>query len=610
MERRTIAVVAHVDHGKTTLLDRLLRQAGADGAALDALPLERERGITIAAKFAAVTWRNQRLQFVDTPGHGDFGGEVERSLVLADGVLLLVDAAEGPMPQTRFVLERALARRLPVVVVLNKVDRPDGDPERVREETLELLLELAQDPEVLDMPVLFAVGRAGRAAASLADLEQATDLAPLLEVLVARVPAQAAAEDAPLRVRVVAVDEVPFVGRLALGQVLEGSARDGDAVRVLCPDGSPRGAARPARWFVYDGLQRVPAPRVVARDLVAAAVGPDVAIGDTIVLSDADVAPLPSLPVDEPTVAVDVVVNTSPLAGREGVVVSLRQLAAALRAAAARDPALRVEESDAAVRLAGRGELHLGVTLEALRRQGWEFAVGRPQVLLRRDGTGQWQEPYEEATVEVAADAVGAVTAVPGPRRGELLDLRPLPGDRVRLRYRVPARGWFGVRRELLAACRGEVVVHQRHIGYGPWAGPIPSRARGVMVSLTDGEAVAYALFQLQARGTFFVAPGEPVYAGMVVGEHVRPEDLEVNVTRTKKLTNVRAAHADDNILLEPPRRWTLEEALGFVADDEWVEVTPQRVRLRKRGRTVSERKKARRLADHGANFAEAGRGA
>lgn len=610
MVRRTIAVVAHVDHGKTTLLDRLLRQAGATSAALDTLPLEQERGITIAAKFAAVTWNGERFQFVDTPGHGDFGGEVERSLVLADGVLLLVDAAEGPMPQTRFVLERALEHRLPVVVVVNKVDRPDADIARVREETLELLLDLAQDPVVLETPVVYAIGRAGVAAATPEAVAGARDFEALRQTLLRHVPAYRGRADAPLRVRVVALDEVPYLGRVALGQVVEGTAYDGAEVRVVAPDGTVRGPSRPARWFRYEGIERVPTDVAVAGDLVAVAAGPEVAVGDTLVAAEGPVEPLPPLPVEDPTVAVEVFVNTSPLAGREGAVASLRQLGAALRDAAARDPALRVEERDGAVRLAGRGELHLGVILEGLRRQGWEFAVGRPQVLLRRDGAGSLQEPYEDVILEVAADALGAVTAILGPRRAELQDLRNLSGERVRLRYRIPSRGWFGVRRELLAACRGEVVVHQRFAGYGRWAGSIAPRARGVLVSLTDGEAVAYALFQLQARGTFFVAPGDPVYAGMIVGEHVRPEDLDVNVTRTKKLTNIRAAHADDNILLEPPRRWTLEDALGFVADDEWVEVTPATVRLRKRGRTVSDRKRARRLAELGANFAEGAGGA
>ncbi|MBI4544928.1 MAG: translational GTPase TypA [Gemmatimonadetes bacterium] len=619
---RNVAIIAHVDHGKTTLVDQMLRQAGTfrdnqpvAERVLDSNPLERERGITILSKNASVRWRGHKINIVDTPGHSDFGGEVERILRMVDGVLLLVDAFEGPMPQTRFVTRKALALGLQPIVVINKVDRGDAEPLRVHDEVLELFLELEAAEAQLDAPFLYASARDGYAVRGLE--EERRDLVPLFQAILNVVPAPPGEDAGPFQMLVSTIDHSPYLGRLAIGRIERGVARIGAAIMVLSPQGpgerddlalpAPDRPGRVARLYTFEGLQRTEVEEARAGEIIALAGLEGVEIGSTV----ADVAcpePLDAIAVEEPTVSVDFVVNTSPLAGRAGRYVTSRQLRERLRRELERNVALRVEDTDSpdTFTVCGRGELHLGILMETMRREGYEFAVSRPRIITRRGQSGELLEPYEEMTVDVPEAYVGVVIEKLGQRRGELREMRTSTGARgadagspagglVRLVYRIPARGLFGYRSEFLTDTRGEGVLHHRFLEYRPWAGSLRGRDRGVMVSTTGGSAVAYPLFNLQQRGTLFVGPGAEVYEGMIVGENARAGDMEVNVTRGKKLTNVRAAGADENVLLDPPRRITLEGALEFIADDELVEVTPDAVRLRKRFLKAHERKKAAR---------------
>ena len=606
MRIRNVAIIAHVDHGKTTLVDHMLRQAGTfrenqqvQERVMDSNPLERERGITILAKNLSVRWGDTKINIVDTPGHSDFGGEVERILRMVNGVILLVDAAEGPMPQTRFVTRKALELGLQPVVVINKIDRGDADPHRVHDEVLELFMELEADDHQLDCPFLYAIGREGVAARELDDARK--DLTPLFETILDTIPAPKAA-DGPFQMLVSTIDYSPYLGRLAIGRIERGTVRVGDNVVLLShgeevnPGASSR--ARVSRLFTFDGLERSETESASAGDVVALAGLPNVEIGATACDSEHPEA-LEGIAVEEPTVSVDVMLNNSPFAGREGKFVTSRQVRDRLFKELESNVALRVEETDSpdTLTVSGRGELHLGILMETMRREGYEFAVSRPRVILKKGPAGELQEPYEEVTIDLPETQMGPVIQELGQRRAEMLEMRNPGGGLVRLVYRAPARALFGYRSQFLTDTRGEGTMHHRFLEYGPYVGPMNTRNRGVLVSMVAGEAVAFSLGNLQERSTFFIAPGTQVYEGMIVGENSRPGDMEVNVAKGKKLTNMRASGSDDNILLEPPREMTLEDAMGYIADDELIEVTPQSIRLRKRLLNANDRKKASRAS-------------
>jgi GTP-binding protein len=614
---RNIAIIAHVDHGKTTLVDQMLRQAGTfrenqqvAERVMDSNPLERERGITILSKNASIRWGDHKINIVDTPGHADFGGEVERILRMVDGVLLLVDAFEGPMPQTRFVTRKALGLGLRPVVVINKVDRSDSDPMRVHDEVLELFMELDATDEQLDAPFVYASARDGWAVRELGD--ERSDVHVLLDTILEAVPAPPS-EEGPFQMLVSTIDHSPYLGRLAIGRIERGEVGVGDGIVLIDPIPEERieeftetahghvteGArsGRVAKLFTFEGLERVEADRARAGEIVALAGLEGVDIGSTIADPEHP-EPLRGIAVEEPTVSVDFMVNTSPFSGREGKYVTSRQLRTRLMRELERNVALRVEDTDSpdTLTVSGRGELHLGILMETMRREGYEFAVSRPRVITRQDEEDRTLEPYEEVIVDVPQDFVGVVIEGLGKRKGELLEMRGGQGGLSRLVFKVPARGLFGYRGDFLTDTRGEGIMHHRFLEWGPWAGQIRRRDRGVLVSMADTTAVAYALFNLQDRGTLFLEPGVPVYEGMIVGENARPGDLEVNVGKGKKLTNIRAAASDENILLEPPLDLGLEEALEFIDNDELVEITPDAIRLRKRHLKAHERKKAGRV--------------
>lgn len=608
MPIRNIAIIAHVDHGKTTLVDHMLRQAGTfrenqqvEERVMDSNPLERERGITILAKNLSVRWAETKINIVDTPGHSDFGGEVERILRMVDGVVLLVDAAEGPMPQTRFVTRKALELGHQPIVVINKIDRGDADPHRVHDEVLELFMELEADEHQLDCPFLYAIGREGVAVRQLDD--ERRSLEPLFDTVVDTIPAPAGDADGPFQMLVSTIDFSPYLGRLAIGRVERGVARVGDPVVLLehgtGGDAAPTGTrSRISKLFVFDGLERREVSEAAAGDIVALSGLPDVEIGATL-CDPEHPERLEGIAVEEPTVSVDFMVNNSPFAGREGKYVTSRQVRDRLFKELQSNVALRVEETDSpdTLTVSGRGELHLGILMETMRREGYEFAISRPRVILKKGADGGLQEPYEEVTVDVPETLMGPVIEKFGQRRGEMLEMKNPGGGLVRLVYKMPARGLFGYRSEFLTDTRGEGILHHRFLEYGPYVGPMSTRSRGVLVSMVNGESVAFSLGNLQERSTFFIAPGVPVYEGMIVGENARQGDMEVNVAKGKKLTNMRASGSDDNILLEPPRQITLEDAMGYIADDELVEITPKAIRLRKRLLNASDRKKASRAS-------------
>ena len=612
---RNVAIIAHVDHGKTTLVDKMLRQAGAfrigqvvEERVMDSNPLERERGITILAKNTSVHWRNCKINIVDTPGHADFGGEVERILRMVDGVLLLVDAFDGPMPQTRFVTRKALGLGLQPIVVINKIDRTDAEPMRVHDEVLELFMELEADEAQLDAPFLYASGREGYAIHDLADEHR--DLTPLFDTIVRRVPAPPSDDRGAFQMLVSTIDHSPYLGRLAIGRIERGAVSVADSIVLLAhraddvvgfsPEEGDR-QGKVAKLYIFEGLQRQEVERAAAGEIVALAGVEGVEIGATIA-DPLRPERLAGIAVEEPTISVDFVVNNSPFAGRDGKYVTSRQLRDRLYKELERNVALRVEDTDSpdTFTVSGRGELHLGILMETMRREGYEFAVSRPRIITRRGDDGALLEPYEEVVIDVPEQFVGVVIEKLGTRRGLMLEMkntsiREQGSGLVRIVYKVPARGLFGYRSEFLTDTRGEGVLHHRFMGYGAWAGELKTRERGVLVSMADGVSVAFSLWNLQERGKLFIGPGADVYEGMIVGENTRTGDLEVNVTKGKKLTNIRAAGADEAIMLEPPRLITLESALEFIADDELVEVTPAAIRLRKRLLKLHERKKAAR---------------
>ncbi|HEX5818276.1 MAG TPA: translational GTPase TypA [Gemmatimonadales bacterium] len=607
---RNIAIIAHVDHGKTTLVDKMLRQAGAFRAnqhveerVMDSNPLEKERGITILAKNTAVNWHGTKINIVDTPGHADFGGEVERILRMVDGFVLLVDAAEGPMPQTRFVTRKALALGLQPIVAINKIDRSDAEPLRVHDEVLGLFIDLEATHEQLDAPFLYTSSRAGTATP---ELEQpGTDLSPLFQRIIDNVRAPKGDPEGPFQMLVSTLDFSSFLGRIAIGRIERGKVKVGDSV-VLLPMGEPglvgeepgieRG--RVTKLYTFDGLHRVEVQEASAGDIVALSGFETIEIGKTFT-SVEQPERLTGIAVEEPTISVDFIVNNSPFAGREGKFVTSRQLRDRLFRELERNVALRVEPTDSpdTHTVSGRGELHLGILMETMRREGYEFQVSRPRVITRLGESGERMEPYEELMIDVPEEYVGVVMEKLGPRRSEILEMRNNGQGSTRLTFKIPSRGLFGYRSEFMTDTRGTGIMHHRFLEYGPWAGPLAGRKRGVMVADREGSVVAFALGNLQERAQMFVEPGDLVYEGMIAGENARPGDLDVNVTKEKKLTNMRASGSDDNVLLEPPREITLEYAMEYIEEDELIEVTPQTIRLRKRVLQANDRKKAARAA-------------
>ena len=587
----------------------MLRQAGVFRAnqllterVLDSNPLERERGITILSKNTAVRWGETKINIVDTPGHADFGGEVERILRMVDGFLLLVDAAEGPMPQTRFVAGKALGLGLKPIVLVNKIDRQDAEPLRVHDEVLELFLELEATPEQFNCPFLYTSSRAGTATFDLQT--PGTDLKPLFETILTTIPAPRADPRGPLQMLVSTLDYSSYLGRIAIGRIERGRMHVGDTVAVL-PLGAPGplgdGAyeqARVVKLFGFEGLERVELEEAAAGEIVALAGLAGVEIGKTITAPD-HLERLAGIAVEEPTISVDCKVNDSPFSGREGKFVTGRQLRERLFRELERNVALRVEETDdpQTFTVSGRGELHLGVLMETMRREGYEFQVSRPRIIPREGPNGEQLEPYEELMIDCPEGYLGVVMEKLGPRRATLLDMKNPGVGMVRMRFKLPARGLLGYRSEFLTDTRGTGIMHHRFYEYGPWAGPISGRSRGVMVADRQGVVVAYALFNLQERGTMFVKPGDPVYEGMIVGENVRTDDMDVNPSKEKKLTNMRTTASDEMIILEPPRQITLELALEYIEDDELIEVTPSSIRLRKRALGATERRKLARNA-------------
>ncbi|MEM7320721.1 MAG: translational GTPase TypA [Pseudomonadota bacterium] len=605
MDLRNIAIIAHVDHGKTTLVDEMLKQSGTfrEGQAvaeraLDSNDLERERGITILAKCTSVEWQGKRLNIVDTPGHADFGGEVERILSMVDGVVLLVDAAEGPMPQTKFVTTKALSLGLRPIVVLNKVDKPDADPDRALDEVFDLFAALGADEDQLDFPVLYASGRDGWADTEL-DGARAT-LQPLFQLIADHVPApqQVANADKPFRILATTLEADPYLGRLLTGRIEEGTVTSGSTLRALSRTGAEIERFRVSKILAFRGLARQPIESASAGDIVAIAGMTKPTVADTLCDPAIDM-PLPAQPIDPPTISVTFGINDSPLAGREGSKVQSRVIRDRLMREAESNVAIQITDTPGgeAFEVAGRGELQMGVLIENMRREGFELSVSRPRVLFREEG-GQRLEPLEEVTIDVDEEYSGAVVEKLATRKGELSEMRAAGAGKTRIVAHVPSRGLIGYHGEFLTDTRGTGVLNRVFHDWTPFRGPIQGRRRGVLISMEPGNAVAYALFNLEERGRIFVKPGEPVYQGMVIGEHSRDNDLEVNPLKGKKLTNVRASGKDDAVVLTPPVRFGLEEAIAYIDDDELVEVTPKSIRLRKRFLDPHERKRQARAAN------------
>lgn len=600
---RNVALIAHVDHGKTTLVDAMLRATGVFAAheakvdrVMDSNDQERERGITILAKAASVEWRGVRINLVDTPGHADFGGEVERALTLVDGVLLLVDAAEGPMPQTRYVLSKALAAGLPAVVVINKVDRSDARTTEVLDEIYELFFDLDADDHHIEFTVVSAVAREGRTMLGLGIPDESTDLAPLLDTIVETIPAHSGDPGAPLQALVTNLDASDYLGRLAIGRVIQGTLRAGEQV-ALChaTQGEPPLKRRLTQLMGFAGLDRKEVAQRVAGDLFVIAGFPEVEIGDTIADPD-DPQPLPRLTVDEPVLRMTFGVNTSPLAGRSGKYVTSRQIRDRLEKEVLGNVSIKIGETSSpeVIEVAGRGELQLAVLIESMRREGYELQVSRPEVIVRNID-GQRHEPVERAVVDVPDEHVGTVTQAVAPRKGKVTDLRPGDTGRTIVTLTAPARGLIGFRSLLMTATRGTALIHQQHDGWMPWAGELPHRQGGAIAADRLGTSTAFALDNLQKRGEMFIGPGVEVYEGMVIGEASRPEEMSVNVIKGKQLTNIRTHASDEAIKLKPPRQLTLELAIEWIADDELAEVTPDAIRVRKRHLTESDRKLAKK---------------
>ena len=591
MELRNVAIIAHVDHGKTTLVDEMLKQSGVFrenqevvDRVMDSNDLERERGITILAKNTAVTYKGVKINIVDTPGHADFGGEVERVLKMVNGVILLVDAAEGPMPQTRFVLGRALELGHRVIVVVNKVDRPDQRVHEVVDEVLELLIDLNATDEQLDSPMLFCSGRNGTA--SYSPDVPGKDLQPLFDTILEYIPQPAQDAEAPFQMLVSSLDYNEFVGRIAIGRIERGTVRQNDEIAV-CNYHSPDAPVRKAKavsLYEFDGLARTPVTEASAGSIIAMSGIGEVTIGDTI-CTPAAIEPLPFVKISAPTMEMTFSVNNSPFAGREGKFVTSRQIRERLYRETMRDVSLRVtdvENSTDSFNVAGRGEMSLSILIETMRREGYEFQVSPPRVLMTKDEDGNLLEPMEELVADVPQEFVGAVIEKMGFRKGEIREMTPV-GSRMRLRFIVPSRGLFGYRNEFLTDTHGEGIMASVFDSYAPYKGDIARRTTGSLIAWEQGEAVAYGIWNAQERGAMFITPGTKVYGGMIVGVSPKQEDIPVNVCRTKHLTNTRASGSDEALRLVPPRQMSLEQCLEFLADDELLEVTPENLRLRKR---------------------------
>jgi GTP-binding protein len=611
---RNVAIVAHVDHGKTTLVDAMLRQTGAFRSnqalidrVMDSGDLEREKGITILAKQTTIDYADIRLNIVDTPGHADFGGEVERSLLMVDSVLLLVDAAEGPLPQTRYVLQKAMARRLPVIVALNKIDRSDARPAEVLDDVYELFIDLGADEQQIEFPIVYTNARAGTATTSLD--EPGDDLRPLLDLLVDVTPPPTFTPDHPLQLLVTNLTANEYVGRMAVGRVWNGTIKVGQRITVVREEADDTaGSVEPGRTVTLTGtvtslqtahgIERVDIGEASPGDIVSVAGLPEVTIGDTLT-DPADPRPLPRLDVDAPTLRMTFGVNSSPLAGREGTYVTSRQIRTRLEREVLGNVSIEVQpaESADAYEVRGRGELQLAVLIEQMRREGFELTASRPEVLLRTVD-GEVQEPYERVTIDIPPEYIGEVQGAMAGRKGRLEQMTTDADDRVRMEYVLPVRGLIGYRGQLLTDTRGTALLHQIGEGYGPWAGEVTHRTSGVLVSDRAGTSNAYALFNLQERSQLLIGAGVEVYEGMIVGENSRPDDMDVNPTKEKKLTNIRTHSHDESLRLTPPRPITLETALEFIAVDELVEVTPQSIRLRKRLLSQHDRRRESGRAD------------
>jgi GTP-binding protein len=584
---RNIAIIAHVDHGKTTLVDAMLRQAGTFRAnealterVMDSNELEKERGITILAKNTAIQFHDTKINIVDTPGHADFGGEVERALKMVDGVMLLVDASEGPLPQTRYVLSKALEAKLLPILVINKIDRPDARPKEVLDEVYDLFIDLDAAEDQLDFPVLYTNAKLGTASTSLT--EPGENLQPLFETILSTIPPASGDPDGPLQILVTNLDYSDYLGRLAIARVFNGTLRNGDEVNISRRDGSLL-KTKITKLFTFNGLKRTDTEVTQVGDIVAIAGVTGITIGETITSLE-NPAPLPLIVIDEPTIAMQFSVNNSPMAGREGQYVTSRNLRERLDKELLTNVSIRVEETGSpdSFKVLGRGELQLAILIEMMRREGFELMVGRPEIVTKTVD-GKVLEPVEHLTIDVPDNFVGTVIERLGPRRGEMVKMHNHGYGRVRLEFRVPSRGLIGLRSEMLTETRGTIVMNALFDGYMPYQGEIPQRPSGALISDRNGATTAYALNGLQDRGVLFLTAGVEVYEGMVIGEHSRDNDLDVNVVREKKLTNMRASSADDAIRLVPFKPMNLEQAIEFIAEDELVEVTPKSLRLRKK---------------------------
>jgi GTP-binding protein len=601
MDLRNVAIIAHVDHGKTTLVDRLLQQSGAFREnqrvverAMDSNDLERERGITILAKATSVVWKNTRINIVDTPGHADFGGEVERILNMVDGALVLVDAAEGPLPQTKFVVSKALKMGLKPIVVINKVDRSDARATQVVNEVFDLFAALDATEEQLDFPILYGSAKEGWMALALEGPKES--MAPLFDLVLNHVkPPQV--EDGPFRMLGTILEANPYLGRIVTGRITSGTVKPNQNVKVLDRDGNLIESGRVTKLLAFRGLERTGVEEVEAGDIVAIAGLPNATVSNTICAPEVE-APLPAQPIDPPTLAMIFRVNDSPLAGTEGDKVTGRMIRDRLLREAEGNVALRVRESDEkdSMEVAGRGELQLGILIETMRREGFELSVSRPKVLLKDDSaTGEMLEPVEEVVIDLDEEHSGIVVQKMAERKADMMEMRPSGGGRLRLVFHAPTRGLIGYQGELLTDTRGTAIMNRLFHAYAPYKGPIQGRRNGVLISNDRGEAVAYALWNLEDRGPMMIEPGWKVYNGMIVGEHTRGNDLVVNVLKGKKLTNIRTTSKDEAVRLTPPIRMTLEKALAYIEDDELVEVTPKSIRLRKKLLDENDRKKEER---------------
>ncbi|KRA80780.1 translational GTPase TypA [Altererythrobacter sp. Root672] len=600
MSLRNVAIIAHVDHGKTTLVDQLFRQSGTfrenqrvEERAMDSNDLEKERGITILAKCTSVEWHGTHINIVDTPGHADFGAEVERILSMVDGVILLVDAAEGPMPQTKFVTGKALGLGLRPIVVVNKIDRQDARPSEVLDEVFDLFVNLDANDEQLDFPVLYASGRAGFASEDLTAREGNLD--PLFKAIVSHVPAPDLDPDGAFAMLATLLDRDPFLGRILTGRIESGRLEVGMPIKALDVNGKVVEAGRATKVFAFEGLERVPVLHASAGDIVAIAGLTDATVSNTICDPTVSV-PIAAQPIDPPTLAMSFAVNDSPYAGREGDKVQSRVIRDRLEREAESNVAIRITESrdKDAFEVAGRGELQLGVLIENMRREGFELSISRPRVLFQ-DGPEGREEPYETVVIDVDEEFSGTVVEKIAQRKGEMTDMRPSGGGKTRITFSAPSRGLIGYHGEFLSDTRGTGVMNRLFEKYGPYKGSISGRQNGVLISMEQGEAVPYALNALEDRGVLFINPGEKLYQGMVIGENAKPQDLEVNPLKSKQLTNFRSTGKDDAVRLTPPRKMTLEQAIAYIQDDELVEVTPQSIRLRKRYLDPNERKKMSR---------------